>query len=236
VALPRVDPSECAMYLSEEKAGDYPEGKYERDLQIAAETGDQYTLDGLFARHSFREVRRIGLVLLGAVLALAIVIAFLKEPKDKGGQNQKKTDTQESVQFKLPEPSRFAPLDEQETAALRERLLALAKERDILTPSPAAGALLVVGSVNPLTTAELLVLERQHWLSAEALLLDAIDCHLGTPDPERRGGPLRNLGPIERQLRGLVFKHGIERYNDLRLTPGELVEKLQEKLNAEKKP
>src|SRR2546421_90015 len=32
---------DCAGYLSEQQAGDYPEGRYELNLQIAAEAGDQ---------------------------------------------------------------------------------------------------------------------------------------------------------------------------------------------------
>src|SRR5207237_215461 len=43
---------DCAGYLSEQQAGDYPEGRYELNLQIAAEAGDQAALDALFARRS----------------------------------------------------------------------------------------------------------------------------------------------------------------------------------------
>ena len=63
-------------------------------------------------------------------------------------------------------------------------------------------------------------------------LLQAIDDKLGTPDPARSPGPLRDQGPPLRQLRVLLWKHDTPGYNDPRLNPKELVDRLQERLAA----
>jgi hypothetical protein len=65
-------------YNSEEQAADYPEGRYERRLQTAAEAGDQRELDVLFARRSVNETLRLGLVLV-AFLALAALVLRLAD-------------------------------------------------------------------------------------------------------------------------------------------------------------
>ena len=56
---------------------------------------------------------------------------------------------------------------------------------------------------------------------------------VGTPDENRRGGALRNLGPVERQLRGLLWKHAVGRYNYLSLRTPELVDLLRQKVLKE---
>src|SRR5437764_762249 len=52
LVVPKVQGVEFVDYLREEQAGDYPEGRYELDLQVAAESGDQAGLDYAFARRS----------------------------------------------------------------------------------------------------------------------------------------------------------------------------------------
>jgi hypothetical protein len=140
------------------------------------------------------------------------------------------------VPFNVPEASKFAALDERESSELREALLELAAKLDIPVRPVESPALITVGNGIPCTAVGLVLLQREQWLSPEALLLDMIDRHLGTPDPRRPGRELRYAGPIERQLRGLVWKHAIEGYDDLKLRPKELVERLQQKLVAERKP
>jgi hypothetical protein len=117
-------------------------------------------------------------------------------------------------------------------------LQALAVERKLTTPPLAASPVLTIGAgCGPAPgTAALVLLDQQQWTSPEALLLDAIDRQLGRPDPERAARALRYLGPIERQLRGLLYQHAVPRYNDLKLSPSELVEHLQERLKAQRKP
>jgi hypothetical protein len=106
--------------------------------------------------------------------------------------------------MELPPQADFAPLNDQERKALTPALAQLAEKVHVPQPLPA--------------TAE--------------DLLQAIDDKLGTPDPARSPGPLKEQGPPLRQLRVLLWKHDAPGYNDLRLNPKELVDRLQERLAA----
>jgi hypothetical protein len=64
-------------YLTQEQAANYPEGRYELNLQIAAEAGDQAELDRLFQRRSRTETWRLGLLLLVIALTLALAMKLL---------------------------------------------------------------------------------------------------------------------------------------------------------------
>jgi hypothetical protein len=81
-ALVTVDAAgeEYAGYVWGEEAGDYPEGRYELHLQIAAEARDQAELDALFARRSRKETWRLGLIILGTCFVLAVVGNLLFPP------------------------------------------------------------------------------------------------------------------------------------------------------------
>jgi hypothetical protein len=74
LVVPQAGGPEFTGYLNEEQAGDYPEGRYELNLQIAAETGDQHQLNALFARRSRSQTFRLGVILLigGIVLLFAM--------------------------------------------------------------------------------------------------------------------------------------------------------------------
>jgi len=54
--------------------------------------------------------------------------------------------------------------------------------------------------------------------------------------PTRDPGPLRDLGPVQRQLRALLWKHAVADYNDRRLNVLELLERLQQRLEGEGNP
>jgi hypothetical protein len=69
-------------YLTERQAGDYPEGRYELGLQVAAEAGDQRELDILFARRSRAETWRLGLILLVVISLLLGISSFLTPVAD----------------------------------------------------------------------------------------------------------------------------------------------------------
>jgi hypothetical protein len=71
--LPTVPEGGLPGYLTEDQARDYPESRYERELQIAVEAGDQRTVDTLFARRTSSETLRLAiwLVLGATVLAFA---------------------------------------------------------------------------------------------------------------------------------------------------------------------
>ena len=73
VVLPMTAEENLHGYLTEDQARDYPESRYERELQTAVEHGDQRTVDSLFARRSSSETLRLAiwLVLGATVLAVA---------------------------------------------------------------------------------------------------------------------------------------------------------------------
>jgi len=72
VIVPQYDPADHADYVTEQQAEYYPQGRYELNLQIAAEDGDQFELDRLFARRSRAQTFRLGLWLLAAAIVLAV--------------------------------------------------------------------------------------------------------------------------------------------------------------------
>lgn len=65
-------------YLTEDQARDYPENRYERELQTAVEHGDQRTVDKLFARRSSVETLRLALWLVLAATVLAVAARLLQ--------------------------------------------------------------------------------------------------------------------------------------------------------------
>ncbi len=77
VVVSRADGDEYKGYLSGEQAGDYPEGRYELHLQIAAEAGDQRELDNIFARRSRADTWRLALMLIAIILILLVAGKWL---------------------------------------------------------------------------------------------------------------------------------------------------------------
>jgi hypothetical protein len=77
VVVQTADPAAFAGYLTESQAGDYPQGRYELNLQIAAEAGDQAAVSRLFARRSSREALRLALILLALAAGVAVAARVL---------------------------------------------------------------------------------------------------------------------------------------------------------------
>jgi GTPase-associated protein 1, N-terminal domain type 2 len=97
-----------AGYLSEDQAAEYPEGRYELCLQVAAEAGDQRELDALFARRSRAETWRLGLTLLCFVLIVLLVANWLSPtpaPR-RAPPTTEKLDLPTDVYPTLTEPER----------------------------------------------------------------------------------------------------------------------------------
>lgn len=201
VVLPRPAPEECADCVTEEQAGDYPEGSYELNVQTAAENGDQEDLDALFATgrpkprklgalfagRSRIEIWLIGLIGLGLMLIVPLFFARLPQALPRPD---------------LPEEEKHITLSDSERQDLTQALQALAKDLGMDVP--------------PGATAE--------------ELLDRLDRHLGQPDPKRSTHQLAAYGPVKLQLRALLWKNGVERYNDRGLNSVELVERLRKKV------
>jgi hypothetical protein len=78
--VPRAEGPGYDRYVTEEQAGDYPEGRYEVALQVAAEEGQQDTLDQLFARRSRSQTMRLGLILLALFITLPLTNLFCGPP------------------------------------------------------------------------------------------------------------------------------------------------------------
>jgi hypothetical protein len=90
LVVPRLGASVYAGYTTEDQAADYPEGRYELRLQMAAEAGDQVELDTLLSRRSWRETWRLGItvLVLFALLALAgRVLEFPARPPEEAAED-----------------------------------------------------------------------------------------------------------------------------------------------------
>ena len=78
VAIVREAPAVWPVgYLTEEQARDYPEGRYELALQVAAEDGDQAALNKLFARRSSRDTLRLAIYMVAFAFLAAAMLKFV---------------------------------------------------------------------------------------------------------------------------------------------------------------
>ena len=200
VAAPRLNDA-FDGYVTEHQAGEYPEGRYERGVQIAAEAGDQRELNALFARPSRQHMVRLAMVLLvGMILLWGASKWFGSQPP---------TDDDPVAIPNLPTRELCRTLDEQVRQEAKTQLRELAVNLGL---NPAADA----------TAKD---------------MIEQIDAKLGTPDPKRSPGPLGAYGPqAERELRVLLWKHGVDRYDDVSLNAAELVEHLREKVDPKVQP
>ncbi len=105
----------------------------------------------------------------------------------------------------LPAADACPPLDDHDRQQLADSLQQLARQRGIDVP---------------------------HETTAAALTdsIEKIDRSLIDGEPGRDPGRLRDLGPVQRQLRALLWKHGVADYDAPGLTPVEMVEKLHDKV------
>lgn len=203
LVLPRIRGDEVAGYLTEEQAGDYPEGRYELNLQLAAEAGDQRELDMLFARRSSAETMRLGLILLAVAVILVVAVTLLNafrnpaprpaNPEPNAAPTSKTSAAPESV----PPAAVPAPLTEDERERLREALYEL------------AGQLGVQPLWEPATVES---------------LLTAVEIHLGAPDAA-------GAAP-QRRLQLLLWRNRVAGHDDPRLNPAEMVERLADQTAA----
>jgi hypothetical protein len=76
-AMPALPPNPRGIRHTEDGLRDYPPGRYELGLQIAAESGDQRELDHLFARRTSSETLRLGLYIIAAALVTAALVKFV---------------------------------------------------------------------------------------------------------------------------------------------------------------
>ncbi|MCS6850037.1 MAG: hypothetical protein NZ700_02570 [Gemmataceae bacterium] len=193
LVVPRADGPDYVEYMTEEQAADYPEGRYELNLQVAIEAGSQAEVDALVNRRSSAQTLRLA---AGLVVGMAVVAGVLRW--DPGGRPA--AEPPPATGPDLPPVAAYRPLSEQERHDLTEALHQL------------AAALKIEPLPEPATP---------------TALLAAIDQRLGTP-PGRDPGPL--YGPVERQLRTVLWKQGVAEYADPRLNCVELVERLERRV------
>jgi hypothetical protein len=210
LVVPRAAGSEYDHYLTEEQAGDYPEGRYERNLQTAVQNGDQAEVDALLGRRSRSQTMRLGLALLVLFAAVAAASSVLN-PTPPPGPPPTPTSAVPLPRLELPPVDECPPLDLGERARLAGGLQDLGKRLHLTLP-------------RGITEQDL------------SAALAVLDTQLGTPDPRRDPGPLRDLGPVQRQLRALLWKHTVPGYNERGLNTVELLERLEERLGQERNP
>jgi hypothetical protein len=198
VAVPtKLAPNE-PQWIHEEQAGDYPEGRYELNLQIAVESGNQHDLDKLLARKTRSHMIRLAaaLLLVFGVVALLTVVIPKRDP-------QANTPSQPAAaKLDLPPDDVFTQLTDEERVALARQLQELAEHLHLQN---------VPGGTSDKELTDTLA---------------DLDAKLGAT--QRDPGPLRNQGKVKRQLRVLLWKHSVADYNNRELNPVELVEKLEE--------
>ncbi|HYV38438.1 MAG TPA: hypothetical protein VE988_22330 [Gemmataceae bacterium] len=85
VVVPRPGQEDLTGYTTEQQAADYPAGRYELNLQTAAESGDQAALDGLFGRRSQGDMLRLALLMVVALSISVFLFRFfdLKTPPEQ---------------------------------------------------------------------------------------------------------------------------------------------------------
>jgi hypothetical protein len=203
-----VVPPKCGpdnpRYVTEEKAGDYPEGRYELALQVAVEAGNQADLHALLTRRSRRQTFALTLALLFAIVSVLLVPALLTFVSTEPSP----VTTLPADLVAVEDCPQLTPAERQELASRLQQL-----GQRLQKPLP-TGA-----SEEELTTT-----------------LAALDAAAGRPDPARDPGKLSDLGPVQRQLRALLWKHGVEQYNQPGLRTPEMVERLENKLFPAEKP
>jgi hypothetical protein len=203
--VPRSDDPALAAYVDEESAGDYPEGRYELALQTAVEHDDQERLDSLLARRSRSQVIRLGLALLAVLVLGPGAIGLLIPP----ARRPTASTSPMVATLRLPPANECPRLNERE----REKLSSL-----LGTFGSRLGADIPTGTSD----------------GALTKAIAALDAALGTPDPDRNPGPLAELGPMQRQMRALLWKHSVADYDAPGANTVELLAKLETKIDHRK--
>ena len=207
VVTPRATDAEYQHYITEEKAGDYPEGRYECNLQSAIETGDQQEIDALLNYSRSRMLRLIVVLLLMVVLLSAAMSMLL--PGSRLTHHQPATPKAGMPSLDLPPVNECPTLDVRERVEFADHLQTIGKHWRIELPR---------GTSDEKLSAALAALDKQ----------------LEAPDPQRDPGPLHRYGPLQRQLRALLWKHGVAEYSDRRLNVMELLERLRQRVEQER--
>ncbi len=206
LVVPRAADAEYEHFITEEKAGDYPEGRYESNIQSAIETGDQREIDSLL-HYNRSHMLRLIVVLLVVVAVLSFAVNRLMPDRSRITPSSGDPRNTKPI-LELPPVEQCPSLSLRERNELSERLQALGKRWHIeMTPGATDEAL--------------------------TLLLAALDQRWDSTARHRDPRPLRKFGPIQRQLRVLLWKQGVADYNARGLNTVELLERLEKQLDSE---
>ena len=77
MVMPAIPEEGIPGYLGENQVRDYPDSRYERQLQVAVEAGDQRALDQLLARRSSAETLRLALSIVLLAVGVMLVVKAL---------------------------------------------------------------------------------------------------------------------------------------------------------------
>ncbi len=221
LVVPRASGPELEHYVTEDQAGDYPEGRYELNLQIAVEAGDQAELDGLFARRSRKQTLRLGVALLLVFMLIPIAVMVFgpsAPPAENDPPPEKKAPVppeKEKAPLEKPGAKKVAVAavwTEQQRLQLARRLHDLGERWHVALPAD----------------------DRPAALTRALVFLDAtLDAGAGKTDSALRPGEPQAF------LRALLRKHGVGGHDAPDLGPVEMIDRLEEKLasaRARKEP
>jgi hypothetical protein len=207
--VPHADGPAFEGCTREEKAGDYPEGRYELALQSAVEDGNQAEVDALLCRRSRAQTLRLAVWLLVAFALIATIIHFPFGGRPAEEEDNKARVKSKDEPLKLPLIEEVPSLTAEERARLAGRLAGLGKRLGIDLPPGDTGQALADAVVE---------LDRR---------LDE------KKKPRRDPGKELARGPVQRRLQALLWKHGSADYNQPGLNVDELVDRLRDSLVKE---
>jgi hypothetical protein len=214
LVVPHATGDDYFDYVRDNEAGDYPEGRYELALHTAIDNADQNEVDALFARRSRSQTVRLGVMLLAVFVLVPLFVLLVpldrnRDNKDPPKQDKKESQGARDEGLRLPPVAAFAPLEDEERAQLARRLKVLGGRLGVDVADEDSDEAL--GEA-------LATVDRQ------------ADARLRAKKPSRQTGALRDLGPPKRQLRALLWKHGVKDYGEPGLNVAELMERLEEAL------
>ena len=204
--VPDTVTDEFARYIKEAEAGDYPEGRYESDLQRAAEGSDQAELDKLLTRPSLHQRFKLVIALL-AFFALVPLILYL--PIGPGPQDSPDIiPLAEKRPVDLPEEAELAAKDPQRRV-LRDRINKLSWQ---------------LGLEQTLEQTDFALVGMLEKLDRR------IDDRLGKTSPAREVSNLTTRSDPRSVLRALLWKLGVPDFAEPRLNSDELLDRLRDSL------
>lgn len=136
--VPRANEENFAGYLTEGMMGDYPEGNYELNLQVAIENGDQPELNRLFLRRNRQQTLELACWLLGVLVFGGLLSLLIAESRNHSSPRT----IPKSIS--APRPIQAPPLSLEQRTDMQQDLAPLCRRfRVDPPPDPSEGQLLL---------------------------------------------------------------------------------------------